>query len=375
MVQGQQTSQAQRTRPVRPELWTGIGFVRPEEVGALARQLEADGWDGASVFDTQCLHADPFVMMTAAALATKQLKLSISTSNPATRHPAVAASAIVSVAAIAGDRIYLGIGRGDSALAYVGGAPASGALFERYVAAVRRYLHGEGVAFESIRDWRLTEDVSTIRLGHAPSESRLVWPGQALPPIPIAIHGTGSRALKVAGRWADRLVIAVGADPARVRWAIEVARAARLEAGLEPDTLSVSAVLVVGVAEDMNRARRSVASKVAAAARFAVMSGRVVGPVSDSQRRVYEQIRDAYDMTKHGGVGAQVDALTAEFIDSYAIVGSPARCVERMVELYALGVDAFGFGPPFGDVSENERRTAYRRLVDEVIPGVRAALG
>ena len=80
----------------------------------------------------------------------------------------------------------------------------------------------------------------------------------------------------------------------------------------------------------MTRARQSVANMVASSARFSVMSGRVVGPVDDSQRRVYEAIGESYDMNRHGGNGSQVAALTDEFTDTFAIVGSPARCVERI---------------------------------------------
>ena len=83
-----------------------MGSVRPERIAARARQAEADGWDGLKVYDTQCLHGEAFVMLTAAVMATERLRLSLSASNPATRHPAVAAPAIASVAAIAGDRIY-----------------------------------------------------------------------------------------------------------------------------------------------------------------------------------------------------------------------------------------------------------------------------
>src|SRR5205085_1369443 len=174
-----------------------MGYVRPSDIGARARQAEGDGWTGMKVFDTQCLFGDVFVMMTAAAMSTDRLRLSISASNPATRHPAVAASAIAAVADIAPDRAWCGIGRGDSVLAD-------------------------------------------------------------------------------AGRLADRVSLGLGADPARIRWAIETARAARREAGLDPSTLSFASVIAIGVADDMGRARQSVANMVASSARFSVMSGHVV---------------------------------------------------------------------------------------------------
>jgi 5,10-methylenetetrahydromethanopterin reductase len=357
------------------ELWIPMGFVRPEAMAARARQVEADGWDGMKIFDTQCLHADTIVLMTAAAIATDRLQLSISTSNPVTRHPAVAASAIAGIAAIAGDRVYYGIGRGDSALAHIGGAPASVPLFERYVAAVRHYLHGEPVSFESIREWRLTKDVSTLQLGHAPAASRLSWLDPNAIPPPIEIFATGPRVLGVAGRWADRVSLGLGADLPRLRWAIDTAQAARAEAGLDPGTLSTAAIVPVGVSDDMARARQSVANMVASSARFAVINGSVVGPVTNQQRQIYDAIGKSYDMNRHGGYGSQVDHLTDEFIDSYAIVGSPKRCIERILELRELGIGSFMLAPPQGDASADDIRDGYRRLVDEVLPGVRAAVG
>jgi 5,10-methylenetetrahydromethanopterin reductase len=359
---------------MKTEFWLPLVYVAPHEIAARSRQAEADGWDGVKLADTQCLHGDPFVMMTAGALATERLRFSISASNPMTRHPAVAASAISSVAALAPGRVQYGIGRGDSALAYVGGAPASVAAFEQYLSAVRNYLHATPVTFESIRPWRLTADVATIQLGHAPVDSRLVWRDAAGREVPIVVFATGPRVIAVAGRLADRVSLALGADMARLRWATDVARRAREESGLDADSLSIGAVIPIGVADEIGRARRSVRNMVASAGRFAVISGRVVGPVTDAQREVYEAIGRSYDMNHHGGHGSQVDALTDDFIDTYAIVGSAARCVERILELVDLGIDHLMLSPPLGDASEADRRDGYQRVIDEVLPRVRAAL-
>jgi 5,10-methylenetetrahydromethanopterin reductase len=355
------------------ELWAPMGFVEPSGIGDRARQLEADGWDGMKVFDTQCLFAETTVMMTAAALATERLQLSISTSNPVTRHPAVAAASIATLAAVAGDRVFFGVGRGDSALAYIGGAPAPVALFERYVAAVRRYLHGESVSFESISEWRLTKDVSTIDLGETPEHSRLNWLAADAVAPPIEIFATGPRVLGVAGRWADRVSLGLGADARRLEWAIATAQAARADAGLDPATLSAAAVISIGVSDDLDRARGAVANMVASAARFAVISGPVVGPTSEAQREVYHGIRRSYDMNQHGGHGAQVQCLTDDFIDTFAIVGTPERCIERILELHYLGIDSFMLAPPLGDADAGDIEDGYRRVTEEVLPGVREA--
>ncbi len=357
------------------ELWLPVPFATPDDIASSARRAESDGWDGIKLADTQCLHSDPFVMMTIGALATERLRWSISTSNPVTRHPAVAASSVASVAMVAPGRVGYGIGRGDSALAYVGAAPASVSLFERYIGVVRRYLLGEAVDFDDLRPWRLTADVGTIPLGHAPDDSRLRWLDPGLPPVPIEVFATGPRVISVAGRLADRVCLAVGADVHRLAWAIGVARRARADAGLDPAGLSIGAVIPIGVADDIGRARRSVTNMVASASRFAVISGRLAGPADDAQRKVFDAIGRSYDMDRHGGQGSQVAALTEEFVDSYAIVGPPGRCVERIVEVAGLGVDHLQLAPPLGDAPAEDRREGYRRLVHEVIPAVRAAVG
>jgi len=356
------------------ELWMPMGWTRPEGMAEQARRAEADGWDGLMVSDTQCLQADPFVMMTLAAAATERLGLSISTSNPVTRHPAVAAAAVASVAAIAGERILYGVGRGDSALAYIGGAPASVRMFETYVDAVARYLRREPVSFDSIAPWRLTDDVTVLELGDAPSDSGIRWLTADDPTVRVQVFATGPRVIAVGGRHADRVSFGIGADVARVRWAIDVARAARKDVGRDPATLSLGTIVPIGIADDVGRARRSIANMVASEGRFSVMSGKVVGPMTDGQREVYEAIAANYDMNQHGGSGAQVKVLTDEFIDSFAIVGPPSRCIERIVELVELGLDHLMLAAPQGDAALEDQQLGYRRLVEEVLPGVRAAL-
>jgi 5,10-methylenetetrahydromethanopterin reductase len=133
------------------------------------------------------------------------------------------------------------------------------------------------------------------------------------------------------------------------------------------------ATVMVGVADDIGGARRSVANLVASSARFAVMGGRIVGPATPAQRDVYEAVARAYDMTQHGLYGSQVDALTDDFIDSHAVVGPVDRCIERIVELSNLGIDSFMLVPPQGDASQDDILNGYRRLVDDVVPAVRAA--
>ena len=133
------------------ELWSpGIGL--PGAAAARARRLEGEGWTGIGIVDSQCLSGDTYVALAMAAAATSTLRLATAVTNTATRHPAAAASAAASVQAESGGRLVLGIGRGDSALAHLGLAPAPVAQFEHYLERLQAYLRREEVPFDLATD-------------------------------------------------------------------------------------------------------------------------------------------------------------------------------------------------------------------------------
>ena len=100
------------------ELWTPSVPV-PQLASVLAERAEAAGWDGMVFVDSQHLVGDTYVGLALAAEHTTRLQLGTGVTNPYTRHPAVTASAIATVQEISGGRAVLGIGRGDSSLAYL----------------------------------------------------------------------------------------------------------------------------------------------------------------------------------------------------------------------------------------------------------------
>src|SRR5579871_6345518 len=112
------------------EFWRA-GGVEVSATMEQAQKVEADGWDGQMFMDSQCLTADPYARMAVWAVATKRLKLCTGVTNSLTRHVAVTAAAAATIQSISNGRAALGIGRGDSALAYLGYAPDRLSAFER----------------------------------------------------------------------------------------------------------------------------------------------------------------------------------------------------------------------------------------------------
>jgi 5,10-methylenetetrahydromethanopterin reductase len=158
--------------------------------------------------------------------------------------------------------------------------------------------------------------------------------------VPVEVAATGPRVISAAARHADRVLLALGADPDRVRWGIETARESRRRAELDPDGVAFGAFVNVVCLPDIDAARDLARGGLSTFARFSVMHGEIVGPVSDEQAAIMHRLHDDYDMRSHTRAdSAQAHVLSDEFVDSYAIVGPPDHCIARLRALAELGLD------------------------------------
>lgn len=356
-----------------PELWTMVGRARPEEVVAIAQSAERDGWHGLYVHDSQNLWGDPFVSMTLSAVGTKRLQLGIASTNPGTRHPATMAGAIASVAAVAGPRVSLGIARGDSALAHIGSAPVTVARFEEYVGIVRRYLAQEPVKFDELQRWRPGQDISTVP-SEPPPDSRLHWLNDDTR-IPIEVFASGPRMINVGVHLGDRITFGLGADRARLEWAVGLARSAA-ESCEQPKQLSLGTFMHVAPTADLRLGREMLAGALSVVARFSALHGRSFGPTSNEQRSVFEAISKNYDTAHHAENVQHARLLPDEFVDSLAIIGPPEECVDRIQELVNLGIHRFMIALPSPSAERPGTAEAlHATFVAEVMPYLSASQG
>lgn len=356
----------------RVQWWT-VRLVVPGVTSRWARRAEEEGWDGIAFGDSQNLAADTYVELALAAAATTRVQLGTAVTNPVTRHPAVTAGAIASIHGESGGRAVLGIGRGDSALAHLGLSPAPVPVFARYLERVQGYLRGEEVPFAVADDGAgEVRSADALAMGGRPAASRLEWLPTALDKVPVDVYCSGPRMIELAATRAERLTLAVGADVERVRWGLDVARAARAASGAGPGAGDVGVFLPILVHPDRAKARALIAGGVASVARFSVMHGTVTGPADDERRRQLEAIHHAYDMSRHYTHGsAQAAAVTDEVIDDFAVAGPTSYCVERLQQLVELGVRRIVVQAGVARGDRAEMQEARRRLVDEVLPVVR----
>lgn len=353
------------------EFWRAGGSSDSTSVEMAAR-VEAEGWDGQMFMDSQSLARDPYVSMGAWAAVTERIKLSTGVTNPFSRHVAVTAASAVTLQQISNGRAVLGIGRGDSALAYLGYAPVGLESFRRALLDLQALLTGGEIAFGQSTDAR---PLAALSLGDRPKVTRLQWLPPELPKVPLDVAASGPKVIGMSATIAERVTFSVGAMPERLQWAVGVARAARDKHAHTPAAISFGAQVIVVCHPDVAAMLPLATSFVAPLARFQVMEGATTGPRDASDERNLTAVRQGYDMTKHGTVHAHDKVagatLTPDFVQRFAIVGSPDHCIERLLELKAVGIERFVVvGPGFHPEATHDGGSLFAR---EVMPALRAA--
>src|SRR3954453_2647007 len=323
----------------RTEFWTNFTSKDAREAPDEARKLEADGWDGAVMVDSQCMFPDVWAYLAICAQATSRMKLATGVTNPITRHPSVTAAAAASLQMISDGRAVLGIGRGDSAPASVGAQPMTISAFEHFLEILQTYLRGELVDMADASAMVVNARVGfeNLAIGSAPAGSSLKWlPGYDLPKVPVESYATGPKAIMSSARVADRVILGLAAEINRVAWGVDITRRAAEEAGRE---VGVGCAVMAVPHEDVQTARALARPTVASMARFSVMNNKVIGPATSEQTEILLKIAEVYDMNKHGDAAAQTKVMSDEFVEQFGVVGTVDTCVDRLKAFVDLGLD------------------------------------
>ena len=183
----------------------------------LIQLAESHGFEYAWTYDSHVLWQESFPVLALVADRTSTIKLGHMVTNPGTRDPTVLASAYATLHDISDGRMIMGIGRGDSAVRYIGRQPVKVAEFEEALKMIKPFMNGKEVTWNG-------------------KELQLKWVRPELPPIEMHVAGYGPKALAVGGRQGDGIIIQL-ADPDIITWIMDTARAAAEEAGRDPAAL------------------------------------------------------------------------------------------------------------------------------------------
>jgi 5,10-methylenetetrahydromethanopterin reductase len=347
------------------EIWTIATNPTVRDIARNAEFAEGNGFDGLFTSDTQSIHMECWVALTAAACATSSIGLGTGLTNVATRNVAITAAAAATLQEVSGGRVVLGIGRGDSALAHLGCGPVPVTKFGQSIERLQKYLCGESVPFVP-EDFPGLPRIDELGFLRVPQESRIEWLPTQQPKVPVNVIASGRRTLRMAALIADEVTPVLGADVALLATTIAGLRQIRAERGLDPALLRISCMPPVGVHNDIEHARQLVWPQLGRIGRWMSTQAGQPETLDDQARIEFAQSVGGYDMTLHGprdtsATPASTNRLSAPVIDRYAAVGTPEQVIERLAAIAGLGVDRI-FLP------------ATAVIVAEILPGLRERL-
>ena len=265
----------------------------PSELPGFAAHAEEIGLGSVWVVE-DCFLSGGIALSATALAATSGIRVGLGLMPAAVRNPAIAAMEIATLCNLHPGRFEAAFGHGVAEwMQQIGATPQKrlGTLGET-TRVVRALLAGETVSTR-------TTDVSLddVTLAFPPAE-----------PAPVLIGTVGPKALALAGRFADGIVLPEGCGPGFVEWAIAATGAPR------PPRCVVYAWLSID--DDPDRARSRLRPAV---------DGWLAKAVYPEARRL------AAELGASGDRGAVVDRV--------AICGDARTCAETIRRLGAAGAD------------------------------------
>jgi probable F420-dependent oxidoreductase len=291
----------------------------------LIQLAERHGFEYAWTYDSHVLWQESTPLLAIAARETSKIKLGHFVTNPATREPTVLASMYAALQDISNGRMAMGIGRGDSAVRYIGNQPMKVAEFEAACAMIKEFMNGREVHWND-------------------KDLELKWVRPELPEIPMWVAGYGPKALAVAGRVSDGVIVQL-ADPEIITWIMDTARNAAVAEGRDPSKLKCIVGAPSHVTDDLADARDQVRWFPAMVSNHVMDLVERYGSDGSSVPKAltdYVQARKFYDYNDHSRVGAaHGEFVTDEICDRFCVIGNAEQIRAKLKELEGVGVDQF----------------------------------
>jgi probable F420-dependent oxidoreductase len=302
-------------------------------------------------FDSHLLWQEPYVVYSQILANTRKVTVGPMVTNPATRDWTVTASLFATLNEMFGNRTICGIGRGDSAVRVINGAPVSLATLRESIGVIRGLANGEQVSYKG---------------------NLLQFPWCQGSSVPIWVAAYGPKALALTGEIGDGFILQL-ADPDITAWSIAAVRKAAADAGRDPSSVSICVAAPAyvtdgsqaGLAHGRDQCRwfgGMVGNHVAdIVARYGADGAAIPKALSD-----YIAGRQGYDYNQHGKAGnTHAGFVPDEVIDRFCLIGPVETQVERLRELESLGVDQFAL------YLQHDAKTATLHAYgDHVLPAV-----
>lgn len=314
----------------------------------LTKMAEELGFTHGWTFDSHVLWQEPFVIYSQMLAATERMIVGPMVTNPGTRDWTVLASLFATLNEMYGGRTICGMGRGDSALRYIGKKPKTLATMVESMEVIKGLVAGREVEYNGQR-----LDIPWVEEG---------WD------LPMWVAGYGPNALATIGRHADGFILQL-ADPQVLEWTMAAVRKAAQESGRDSDEIEICVVAPAYVGDDIAHQRDQlrwfggmVGNHVAdMVRRYGEDSSKVPEVLSD-----YIRAREGYDYDHHGKAdNPSTEFVPDEIVDRFCVLGTVEQHIEKMSLLQEMGVNHFGIY-----LMHDDQEGTLRAYGESVIPAI-----
>ncbi len=327
------------------------GTVPLPQIAQLIREVEAAGFDGAGILDSQLLCRDVFVTMAAAAMQTSHITLFPAVTNPFTRHGSVLASGLQTVEELAPGRVKCIIGTGYTSASTIGRKPATLAQMRACITMVKELLAGKPVDFDGMPG----------RLGYAGERK-----------IPILMAASGPKAIELAGEIADGALLMVGFTPGIVTAALERLERGARRGGRRLEDLEVIWAVRTGTASTTAEAQHQ-ARPIAVhwgilrwGAHWLKDAGLELPAfqIPPAVWNIYPDLSHAHNWEEAIAATAFVpDDVIAQLCDALGLIGTPEHCAERIMAMTRVGITKLYLMSFQTFVGPQQEVTAHREVI------------
>ncbi len=305
---------------VRFSLAGNAGERRFQDQVERAVVMEELGYHGIFFSESLMSGLDPFQVLALAAMRTKRIKLGTAIMTMTFREAVVLANQSATLNEISDGRAVLGLGTGDGTTYTMARTAVPLEKFEEGTRNIRELVNGRTIHIPKGKE-REAGDVP-LRAGKFP--------------VPIWIAAAGPRALRVAGRVADGVILGCGFDLRVLKWAREQITLGAREVGRDPEEIGYIGAGIACVDENGDRARDTARGRLANRAhqnfRFTLET------VPTEERSAVETFMKHFDVTKKIDERSNPALVTDYLAQRFAIAGTPEECVTRVKELERAGI-------------------------------------
>jgi 5,10-methylenetetrahydromethanopterin reductase len=283
----------------------------------IVQSAEKLGFDSAWIADVQLSMKDCYVALALCAANTSTIRLGTGVTNPVTRHFTTIANGFTALNEVSNGRAIIGLGSGWTGVYSIGLKPATIKYLETSINNINTLCSGGEVVGEDGKPYRLTT---------------------AAGKIPIFVAANQPRILTMCGRVADGVIMMGGANEEFTQWQIDHVRRGAEEVGRDFNEIELHLWAAIGISDDRKQARDDVSHWVASQAET-FNKWRNLPEFLHPFREDFQRASDSYDRHEHmSSHASHKAAVSDEFTDYVALVGSAEQCLERLRGLEKLGL-------------------------------------